>query len=252
MSLFIKNKNVLFTFYHIEKCAGTSLRYELYNYFSRFMDKNLIFLPEINKVGNNINLTNNNILQITKQGRKFIEFINKKLIFLCHISYNDRIFCFEPMFKITCIRHPISRVISHYNYFDRKNYNNREFDRLTNDELQKWFIQKGNLTIFRLTCNSDNLLLAKQNLLKMNHVIIVEEYDKDIQALGYKLEKSFGNKFYHVNLKKNIGLKSNYKFNKIFLEKITFYLKEELELYYFYKNCRRAFKNILGTKFIKK
>tara|TARA_Y100000992_G_C21264855_1_gene493432 strand:+ start:1349 stop:2092 length:744 start_codon:yes stop_codon:yes gene_type:complete len=245
MSIFIKNKNILFTFYHIEKCAGTSLRYELYNYFSTFMDKQLIFMPEINNVGNNVNLTNNNLLQITKLGKKFIEFLNKKLIILCHISFNDKIFCFEPIFKITCIRNPISRVISHYNYFDKKNYHNREFDQLTNEELKNWFIQKGNLTIFRLTCTTNNLLLAKQNLLKMNHVILVEDYNKDIKTLGHKLEKCFGNKFYHVNLKKNIGTKTKYRYNKIFLEKIIFYLKEELELYYFYKNCRRSFKKKL-------
>ncbi len=242
MSLLIKNDNALFTFYHIEKCAGTSLRFELYNYFSKFIDKNLIFMPEINKVGNNINLTNNNIQQITKQGKQFLDFINNKLIYLCHISYNDRIFSLKPKFKITCIRHPITRVISHYNYFDKKNYNNREFDQLTSSELKEWFMIKGNLTIFRLTCNRNNLLLAKQNLLKMNHVIFVEEYDKDIQILGYKLEKKFKNKFNYISLKKNIGAKTKYKYNKMFLERIIFYLKEELELYYFYKKCRRAFK----------
>ena len=242
MSLFIKNKNVLFTFYHIEKCAGTSLRYELYNYFSRFINKELIFIPEINKIGNNVNLTNNNLVQIAKLGKKFIEFLNNKSIILCHISYCDRIFCFEPKFKITCIRNPIARTISHYNYFDKVNYNNREFDELTNQELRDWFIQKGNLTIFRLTSTTDNLLLAKQNILRMNHVILFENYDYDIQILGNKLEKNFKNKFYHVNLKKNTVRKNNYKYSPIFLEKIVFYLKEELELYYFYKNCRRAFK----------
>jgi hypothetical protein len=76
----------------------------------------------------------------------------------------------------------------------------------------------------------------------MNHVIFVEEYDKDIQILGYKLEKKFKNKFNYISLKKNIGAKTKYKYNKMFLERIIFYLKEELELYYFYKKCRRAFK----------
>jgi len=240
MSIFIKNKSVLFSFYHIEKCAGTSLRFELFDYFSNFLDKKYIFIPEKNEIGN-INLTSKNILEISKLGDKFIEFINEKIVILSHISYNDPVFCFDPIFKITCIRHPINRVISHYNYFDKNNYQNREFDKLSNSELNSWFQTKGNLTIFRLTNTSNDLKKAKQNLLKMDHVILFENYKHDILILGEKLYNCFGYKFDYKNIVKNNSVKNNYKYSNAFLEKIIYLLKDELELYYFYKNIKTNF-----------
>ena len=57
----VKHSNVKFIFYHIEKCAGTSLRHELYNYFSNCIDNTLIFFPEKSILDKTINLTHNNI-----------------------------------------------------------------------------------------------------------------------------------------------------------------------------------------------
>ena len=242
MSVLIKNKNVLFTFYHIEKCAGTSLRYELYNYFSRFIDRELIFIPEVNKLGKNVNLTNNALLQIAKLGKEYIEYINNKLIILCHISFNDPIFDYRPKFKLISIRNPITRAISHYNYFDKKKYN-KEFDQLNDDEFNEWFSKSGNLTIFRLTNTYNNLELAKKNLLLMDHVILFENYNNDVKQLGKKLEKKFGYKFYHIKLKKNRSREKFYYDSK-FIDKLIYRLKDEIELYNFYKKSKNSIKNI--------
>ena len=242
-NIIIKDPNVIFTFYHIEKCAGTSLRFELYNYFSQLYNKNLIFMPEVNNIGKHVNLTNNDYINIVRLGKEFINFINYKKIFLCHISCNDDIFKLNPMFKITCIRHPLTRVISHYNYFD-KPLLKKEFYELNDHEFNEWFKQKGNLTIFRLTNSHNNLKLAKQNLLKMNHVIMTHNYDHDIKILGNKLDDKFKRPFFYIKLKKNRNNNKKVFYHHKFIEKILFKLKDEMELYNFYKKCKRAFKKI--------
>ena len=244
LSSIINNHNVLFIFYHIEKCAGTSLRYELYNYFSKFLKNDLIFMPEKNNIGKNINLTNNDLIKIRQLGSNFIRFIYEKQIILCHISFNDKMFHFISNFKMTCIRNPINRVISHYNFFDRP-HTKKEFNQLTNEEFNQWFEQKGNLTIYRLTNGKNNLLLAKKNLLKMNHVVIVEEYNKDIKSLGFKLHKFFKHEFVCQNEKKNIHKHKKITYSTFFIQKIINKLQDELELYYFYKNCRKSFNNLI-------
>lgn len=241
----VKHSNVKFIFYHIEKCAGTSLRHELYNYFSNCIDNTLIFFPEKSILDKTINLTHNNIQKIKNIGYKYIQYLYQIKVILCHISCNDTQFHFHPEFAITCIRNPISRVISHYNFFDKPTFQ-KEFNELTDDEFDLWFRQKGNLMIFRLTNSHDNLLLAKQNLLKMNHVILFENYDYDISILGNKLTNHFGHTFHYNHIQKNCNSKNHIQYSYVFIDKIISKLKDELELYYFYKKSKRRFKKLFS------
>jgi hypothetical protein len=241
----VKYSKVKFIFYHIEKCAGTSLRHELNNYFSEFINSEYIFMPELSNIDKSINLTHHNIQTIKNIGYKYIQYLYKIKVILCHISCNDTQFHFHPEFAITCIRNPITRVISHYNFFDKPTFQ-KEFYELTDKEFDLWFRQKGNLMIFRLTNSHHNLLLAKQNILKMNHVILFENYKYDIIILGNKLKKHFGRTFRYNHIQRNCNPKNNIQYSSIFIDKIISKLKDELELYYFYKKCKRRFKNLFS------
>jgi len=241
----VKYSKVKFIFYHIEKCAGSSLRYELYNYFSNFIHSETIFIPELSNNDKTINLTHNNIQKIKNIGYKYIQYLNQIQIILCHISCNDTQFHFHPEFAITSIRNPITRVISHYNFFDKPTFQ-KEFHELTEEEFDLWFRQKGNLMIFRLTNSHHNLLLAKQNILKMNHVILFENYDYDVSILGNKLQKKFGHIFRHNHIRNNCNRTKHIYYTHRFIDKIILKLKDELELYYFYKKCKRRFKNLFS------
>jgi hypothetical protein len=98
-----------FIFYHLVKCAGSSLRLSLYNKFEN-MYKNKIYIPS--KYGN-INFMKENITNI----RNTNGYLDLKVI-LSHYKYNDFDLSINPKFKITFIRDPVKRVISHYYFFD--------------------------------------------------------------------------------------------------------------------------------------
>ena len=245
LSKIVKYSKVKFIFYHIEKCAGTSLRHELNNYFSNFIHSKSIFIPELSNIDKTINLTHHNIQSIKKIGDKYIQYLYQIKVILCHISCNDTQFHFHPEFAITCIRNPITRVISHYNFFDKLTFK-KEFNELTDEEFDLWFQQKGNLMIFRLTNSHHNLILAKQSILKMNHVVLFENYDYDIHILGNKLANHFGHTFHYNHIQKNCNSKNHIQYSYVFIDKIISKLKDELELYYFYKKSKRTFKKLFS------
>ena len=80
----------------------------------------------------------------------------------------------------------------------------------------------------------------------MNHVILFENYKYDIIILGNKLKKHFGRTFRYNHIQRNCNPKNNIQYSSIFIDKIISKLKDELELYYFYKKCKRRFKNLFS------
>lgn len=101
-----------FVFYHIEKCGGSSLRMYFYNLFIQKYQQCHIFIPEYSN-----NIKQNFILKMIPDIEKnpMFDYPNLKVI-LSHIRYNE----FPELnvkMKISMIREPIDRVISHYYFF---------------------------------------------------------------------------------------------------------------------------------------
>lgn len=101
-----------FVFYHIEKCGGSSLRIFLYNLFAKKYPQSHIFIPEYSG-----DITQNFMPDMIPDIQQNPQFDYPELkVILSHIRYNDFPQLRAKM-KISMIREPIDRVISHYYFF---------------------------------------------------------------------------------------------------------------------------------------
>ena len=175
-----------FIFYHIEKCAGTSMRQMLYVYFSNIYKTEQIFIPEYS---NNINynfLPEN--IDLIKTDAHF-DFTNLKVI-LSHLNYG----IFPQLdnkckFKFTIIRDPVERLISQYNFFKTT----CKFD-------DSYFKLYGNYIAKYLGCIDENNKLLTGKLLdnklnEYNFIMILENIDSEIKLLNTMLNHHFNVKY---------------------------------------------------------
>lgn len=170
-------------FYHIEKCAGTSLEKMLYEYFKNVYLDTEIFVPHKN------GWKHYNLSQ-----KDYFEENNFKVI-LGHITINDKISDFSEHIKITCIRHPVDRLISHYYYFDYNNYN-IPLHCMTKEQLNT-YVNSRKVILHRVSGNTGNIENAFNNLKQTNIILILEKMQEDIVKLNKILN-------YHFNTNVNI------------------------------------------------
>ena len=172
--------NAEFCFYHLEKCAGSSLRTMFYEYFLNLYKEDEIYMPELNE---NFNLDQQNYKKVANM----ID-LNKIKVVLSHMNYGNS-YIEKSNFNFTCIRNPVDRIISHYYFFDYQNYNKhlREF---TDEEL-KSVIKTGNLMIHRLSNGSNNLHEVNENMKKMDYIMIYENLNDDIKELNCLLKDKY-------------------------------------------------------------
>ena len=77
-------------------------------------------------------------------------------------------------------------------------YDDQDFD--------KWIRTGGaNVMTWRCSGNKSDLETAKRNLMFMNHVLLVETFDKDLKGLEYKLNKMFYQNSDMKVLKRNVN-----------------------------------------------
>jgi hypothetical protein len=164
-------------FYHIEKCAGTSLERMFYNYFINIYSDDEIYIP-----------VKNNWKHYNLEQKLFFE-ENKFKVILSHISFNDKISIFGNHLSITCVRDPIDRIISHYYYFDYNNYK-IPLHCFTNDELNKYFYKSAAI-LMRISGGSLNIHDAINNLKKINIILIFEKLPDDIKKLNNVLNNHY-------------------------------------------------------------
>ena len=219
-----------FCFFHIQKCMGSSLRIMLYDYFINIYKKEQIFIPE--KCGNiKQNLSNkNDIVYFNKFDFKVI---------LCHCSYNHKNITdsfSENCFSITCVRNPIQRFLSHYNFFEKKKYNCNFFE-LNDEDIMKLINGSANLLTDVLSGQTKNIDDAINNLKKINCILITEKIDDDIINLNMLL-----NKFTKTNNKINIIHKNVNNTDKILdkdlvkIQKYIKYFENDIYLYNYINN----------------
>ena len=171
--------DIEFAFFHIEKCAGSSLRMMLFEYFQHLYDQREIYIPE--KYNIRQNLLNANDLDILKPA-------GYKLLF-CHCNFNhfgvtDSFS--KRCFSITCVREPLARFLSHYYYFGR---NRTPFADLTDEQVIP-LLKDTSLLTRRLSGNTNKLLVALDNLKYINCILILEQLESDIVSLNKLLNET--------------------------------------------------------------
>lgn len=164
-------------FYHIEKCAGTSLEEMFYDYFKHIYLENEIYVPR-----------KNDFRHYDFSEKTFFEENDFKVI-LGHISVNESTSDFTDHIKITCIRNPIDRMISHYYYFDYDKYN-MPLHCLTNEQLNEYVTNKKAI-LMRLSGYTFHLETALQNLRNINVILIFEKLEEDVAKLNQVFNEHF-------------------------------------------------------------
>jgi hypothetical protein len=197
-----------FIFYHIEKCSGSSLRNILYEYFKQIYPKNKIFIPEHS--GNiKVNYLPHQIEEIKKNPR--FDFPNIKVI-LSHIRISN----FPNLdktckYKFTCVREPVSRLISHYYFFNYPK-NKIEFIDLNNKDFEDFVMSCGNhiSNCLGITNNNDINEIDEQ-IKKFDYILTFENIDNDLIVFNKSLNKIFKRNFSLHNEKINVSKKKNIK-----------------------------------------
>ena len=204
-------KKIEFIFYHIEKCGGTSLREAFNTYFLKIYKQKQIFIPE--KIGNiKINFWPEN-LEIIKTYNT-INYNNLKVI-LSHVRYNyfPELNTKVPL-KITVIRNPVDRLISHYYFFVYKE-NKRQMIDMPKEEFDSFCRYHCSHITNSMGClNADNIVdksLCEQRYQEFTFIGLLENIDNDIVIINNLLNSHYNCNYTitvpHENASKNITIK---------------------------------------------
>jgi hypothetical protein len=181
-------KKLNFLFLHIPKCAGSSLRCILSDYFQQIYKEDEIFIPNAN---HNINFLSTYFQQICE----LYEYDKMKVV-LAHCKYNDlKHMNVHSNYKITFLRDPIERIISHYYFFDYENTKTHLID-LQIDEFVKLCNYYGNVMCdwLGLLDLNDELIehLIPERINEFDFIGCVETFKQDITTLNQLLNDWFG------------------------------------------------------------
>jgi hypothetical protein len=224
-------------FYHIEKCVGMAISNSLHEYFNIIYNNNQIF--NSNNIENNIQFNKKNLELIKKE--KTIDYNNLKVVMShTHIYDFPCLFKTTPL-KITSIRNPIDRIISHYYYFDKNTYDCEMID-LSDNIFKKYCKGHGRHMCKVLDCVKTNYYFdvekLKSTIKNFTYILILENIDEDMKHLNKIL-----NNYYKCNNILNISLlnkgnieKNNIKQYELLKEKIKPFCGPDFKLYNMVKN----------------
>ena len=196
-----------FIFYHIEKCGGTSLRTILYDYFCHIYPKNVIFTP-MPGPEMKINYLPNHIDKI-KQNKRY-DFPNIRVI-LSHIRYNS----FPDLtnqckYKFICVREPVSRLISHYYYFDYPKTKTHFID-LNAENFKEYGSRYSNHISECFGIKTPNVFEIDKRLKEFDYIAILENLDSELIGLNKSLNNTFNKDIVLKNKKMNISKEKDIK-----------------------------------------
>jgi hypothetical protein len=173
--------DIEFAFFHIEKCAGSSLRMMLYEYFQHIYNLRYIYIPERHNVRQNL---------LSVSDFDILKPAGYKLLF-CHCNFNhlgvtDSFS--KTCFSITCVREPLARFLSHYYFFGRTRM---PFANLTDEQIIP-MLKDTSLLTRRLSGNTNSLEIALDNLQHINCILILEKLESDVVSLNKLLNETTG------------------------------------------------------------
>lgn len=219
-------EDVKVVFYHIEKCGGSSIRKILYDYFLNIYDKKEIF--ELSE--SSIDFRPEYILEIKNNDR--IDFNNLKVI-LSHTHYNH-FPLLNPSIKITFIRDPINRAISHYYYFTYKE-NNIHFIDLPEEEFKIYCSWCCNLMCIELNLLNDDNTLNEDKLNNLLHdfsfIGKLEYFEESLSCLNEILNDYFKKTINIESVKIHEHKDKNVKDLDLLREKLLPFCKNDYILY---------------------
>ena len=213
--------DIQFCFFHIEKCAGSSIRNMLFDYFVQLYDKKYIL-----GVHDNVNLTTlEHLTELQERQCK---------VLLCHCNFNQEHITdsfSNTCFSITCVREPMSRWLSHYYYFEKPT---RKFLELSDDEINHLLTFNNNnncnLLKTRLSGDKNCLKTAITNLTSINCILIFEQLSTDIKLLENTLNKKTNTM--QTLILPFVNIYHSYSFEDyIRIQKFNHFFKDDMQLY---------------------
>ncbi len=235
-----------FIFTHIPKCGGTSFRKYINDAaLASGINKEEIYIPGFNGLGNNKNIINLPKAEISQIRQKPIKILANHAYFNVHKEYELNI---QNPFYYTILREPVARFVSHYNFFYYKNgYDDCKgisLNDLPEEKLLKLLQLLSNIQVKYLSnikhikiVGYDNMLkLAKYNLLyEYPAFAILEDMELSLTILQQETPSDllqFSEKFPVQN---SYSKKSKEPIAEPILEKIRAYNAYDIELYNFGK-----------------
>lgn len=176
--------NVDVCFFHIEKCMGSSLRRMLYDFFKNVYDESLIYMPEKHKITQNL---------ITDKDLEFFKDRQYKVI-LCHCGFNTHNITdsfSKNCFSITCVREPINRLLSHYYFFNFPKTKKCLYEIEDENEVIKIIKSFGSVIFMRLSGNTFDMDVAKENLKFINCILLFEKFNEELEYFNNFLNNKY-------------------------------------------------------------
>ena len=231
-----------FIFYHIEKCGGMTITISLHNYFNNIYNNDQILNSNI--IVDNIQFNKKNI-ELLKKNKEF-NYDDIKVV-MSHTRLYDcpSLFKTTPL-KITSIRNPIDRIISHYYYFDKNTYGCELID-LSDNIFKKYCKGHGRHMCRVLDCIEKNYYFnvkkLKYIIKNFTYILILENIDDDIKKLN-KILNTYYMCDYNLEIKQinnSIIPKHNIKDYELLKEKIKPFCGPDFKLYNMVKNYNKNY-----------
>lgn len=163
-----------FYFYHVEKCAGTSLRRAIYTAFKeRYADEQM-HIPGSTRPGEETIRDHADDADYFERVEVIADHSNPgELAALLRTSVSVR-------FGVTALRHPVDRALSHFHYF----YGEGSLHDVSPERLERFMRRHGNLQTTRLSNEGESVAQALAVLRSMDAIITAEEYTRSIALLN--------------------------------------------------------------------
>lgn len=183
--------------YHIKKTGGRSLKISFFNHYCESFNINPIDIYELQSSGlKDLCFTLDDMIINTTPDEPFI--------FQSDHAFVDCINIPKHYFKVSIFRGPINRLLSYYRMIDRWNRTRPEAEWLKKElpyikNGWKGFLETIPKEILleqiRMFSPKYDLKEAFNNIISLDHVMINEQYEKDLNLLKDKAYKYCGVKF---------------------------------------------------------